>query len=693
MTIDELVGRCQNAKATGESSWQVRCPAHDDQQASLSLKSGNEGRILMHCHAGCKNPDILKAWGLKWQDVMGQRDSRKREIEQTYDYNDEDGNLLFQVVRMRPKAFLQRRPDPNRPGEWLWKTTDVKRVLYRLREVLEAKAANQWILLVEGEKDVHSALDLGFCATTNSGGAGKWLRSYTETLAGAKVVLIPDNDAPGLQHMRTVARELLKVATDVRMIKLPGAKDLTDWIMSGGTAEKLAGLIEEVLSFSDTGDAMFYDRDKKEYVTKNMRGVWYGQNEGQTRQFLALSGFSGSTSKEQPVSEIVQKMHEIRHGHDVDYVGRLAGWDAGVYELGARRILVTQSPDRLLPAPGKWPVLRKLVEGMFAAQVVYFHGWMRIGMESFSLKTFRPGPAFVMAGPRESGKSLLQRMITVMYGGRSAKPYDFMIGRTPFNGDLFDGEHLVIEDAVASTTWPARRAFGAELKQITACDEQRCHAKHRQPVMLNPFWRLTISLNDEPENLMVLPPIDESIADKIILVRVHKEPMPMPANTPTEQAAFWATLTGELPHYLHWLLNTFTIPQQITGPRYGLRVFQDETLSDTLHDLSPEAQLWEMIEAELFPQSLSHREWHGTSQDLEKQLKNEGGSTREARELMSWSNACGSLLARLRKRVPDRVLYNRTNSKREWTILPPGLPGEGQVPELTQADLLPEVPT
>ena len=106
-----------------------------------------------------------------------------------------------------------------------------------------------------------------------------------------------------------------------------------------------------------------------------------------------------------------------------------------------------------------------------------------------------------------------------MLGGRAAKPTEYMSGRTPFNADLFAAEHLMIEDEYGSTDLRTRREFGARIKDITVNDVQSCHAKNRwQAISLRPFWRLSISLNDEPENLMVLPPVDESLSDKLMLL-------------------------------------------------------------------------------------------------------------------------------------------------------------------------------
>jgi len=65
-----------------------------------------------------------------------------------------------------------------------------------------------------------------------------------------------------------------------------------------------------------------------------------------------------------------------------------------------------------------------------------------------------------------------------------AKPYLFMSGQTSFNSDLFEAEHLMIEDDVASCDIRARTTFGTYIKQFTANEEVQHHAKNR-PAIVN----------------------------------------------------------------------------------------------------------------------------------------------------------------------------------------------------------------
>lgn len=151
-------------------------------------------------------------------------------IAATYDYTDEQGKLLFQLVRFEPKEFRQRQPDGK--GGWVWNLQGVYRVLYRLPQLLAA-SPERTVFLVEGEKDVHSLEALGLLATTNPMGAGKWEPVYSEWLSGRRVVILPDNDEAGEHHAGLVARALIGVAAAVFVVRLPGlpAKgDVSDWL-------------------------------------------------------------------------------------------------------------------------------------------------------------------------------------------------------------------------------------------------------------------------------------------------------------------------------------------------------------------------------------------------------------------------------------------------------------------------------
>ena len=194
-------------------------------------------------------PDTVKA-AISWLEEKGikeksqpERSSQSRKIEATYDYVDEHGDLVYQVVRFSDKAFRQRRPEGD---GWSWSVKGVKQLPYRLPDMLGRPDAT--VLIVEGEKDADRLAAMGLVATCNSGGAGKWPASLTPYFEGRKVVILPDNDDAGENHAQQVAERLCHVADSVRIVRLPGLPnkgDASDWVNNGGTKAELVSLCKQ----------------------------------------------------------------------------------------------------------------------------------------------------------------------------------------------------------------------------------------------------------------------------------------------------------------------------------------------------------------------------------------------------------------------------------------------------------------
>jgi CHC2-type zinc finger protein len=189
----------------------------------------------------------------------------KRIVVERFDYHDAQGAVVYQSERVEfrnpdgsyvlkdgkhEKKFLLRRPDPDRPGEWISGPgcmAGVPRVPYRLPELLEALAHGRRVVIVEGERKADLLWKWGIPATCNSEGHGSvkhWADHAKYFKAGDQIIALPDNDQPGRDHASAVAANLTERGATVRVLDLPGLGpkgDIVDWAAegrNGGTASR-----------------------------------------------------------------------------------------------------------------------------------------------------------------------------------------------------------------------------------------------------------------------------------------------------------------------------------------------------------------------------------------------------------------------------------------------------------------------
>jgi hypothetical protein len=252
VTLRELLARFEHPTRSADQ-WQVRCPAHDDRHASLTIGEGRDGRLLLHCKAGCVLEAILAPLGLAPRDLFPTtRATPKKRVVAIYDYENADGVLAYQIVRYEPKDFRQRRPTGD--GKWIWKMDGVERVLYHLPQLSDEPIA----YVVEGEKDADRLRAIALPGTTAPGGAGKWHSAYVEQLLAAgvtHVVILPDNDDPGRDHAVAIATSCHAAGLIVKIVALPGVPlkgDLSDFLDAGHTRDELTTLVKQSPRYPET---------------------------------------------------------------------------------------------------------------------------------------------------------------------------------------------------------------------------------------------------------------------------------------------------------------------------------------------------------------------------------------------------------------------------------------------------------
>lgn len=439
----QLLDHVSGPNASGE--YMAKCPCHDDKTASLSVgvkRENGQDRIIFDCHAGCDGKDILRALNVKTYQLYdpererGQRadppkgaprqqkktdtlpdgtrvntvpkkDEPKEEgprwdlsrPAKVYSYTDAQGHEVFQVCRFeqewhgkRVKTFRQRRYAPNEPkagaAGWVWSVPEGIRdnTLYRMPEIMKAKAEGRTIFLVEGEKDVETLLRLGYAATCNPGGAGKWREGYTQILTGADVVILPDNDPEnkedpekgrtGQRHAWAVATALHGKAQRVRVVdltqcyaQLPKKGDISDMVAAMGDQAGMDALMRVLAQTAD------FDPDAPQYWLSPMEqaAILYNEVKGYGVADGCLVQYQqGGGTK--PLSDFVALMRTelIRdNGVDRSLSFVLDGWQRDGHPL-PRVTISAEELDRMGWVTGKWGTHASVTPGSTnGAKVAY----------------------------------------------------------------------------------------------------------------------------------------------------------------------------------------------------------------------------------------------------------------------------------------------------------------------------------
>lgn len=216
------------------NTWMAHCPKpeHPDKNPSLKIDPDKKRYFCFGCR-----------WKGVFYNQKKERTTGQRKVVSTFDYQKEDGSLLFQVVRYEPKDFQARRFNGN--GEWIYNIKGVELIPYRLPQLWKGENP---VFIVEGEKHVDRLIEMGLTATTNPFGAGKWRESYNRFFKDREIIILPDNDSPGKEHCARVAGALSGHAKSIKVFELPGLPekgDILDWLKQGGTKEQLLELIEK----------------------------------------------------------------------------------------------------------------------------------------------------------------------------------------------------------------------------------------------------------------------------------------------------------------------------------------------------------------------------------------------------------------------------------------------------------------
>jgi len=368
----------------------------------------------------------------------------ERKIEKIYDYEDEAGITIHQKIRFFPKDFIQRRPDPANPGDWIYSLEGIDPILYRIAEW----SASPWVILVEGEKDADALAAMDLPVTTTTEGAGKWRDTYTESIRGKDLIILPDNDKPGRDHANLVSAKVQGAAKSIKVVSLPNLPtkgDVSDWIAAGGTKAELLRIIAEAAPWEPKAaepepiepvdPAPAADGAKAEISALDVEIM-------NTNRSFALVIAGNRCAVQQHITSPMGDA-DVRYLRPADFKSFYASQNIWIKSDSGNRIVnvaaewlkhplarrydgIGFDPSRqnlpkswfnlfrgfaIKPAEGDWSMMRRHILEVICAgnndHFDYLINWMaRICQDPGEARTKRPGVAVVLKGGQGSGKGI-----------------------------------------------------------------------------------------------------------------------------------------------------------------------------------------------------------------------------------------------------------------------------------------------
>jgi putative DNA primase/helicase len=574
---------------------------------------------------------------VRWRELEGGGTNKparqQKSVSATYDYQSGEGELLYQVVRYDPKDFRQRRPDGR--GDWIRNLDGVQRVLYRLPE-LNGADTEAWVFAVEGEKDVDRLWAEGLVATCNVGGAGKWTEEYSEILRGRRVCIIADKDEPGRKHAQAVAASLTGIAADVRVIECPGgaAKDASDFLSAGGTADQLIALAEAAPSWTPPNGGTA--RASKPHVldprdpgasARLIVGDLYAHADGQTlwysdqfyrwtkpgyvaveeiairstsrlwlEQQLRPKGKSVQpfAPKTNDVTELVAALREVNH---ID--ANPPVWLPGQTGPDPSKIIVARNAMLHLKPDGNPVVIGNPTPRFFSVNTLDFDyvpdaaapvEWLKFlgtiwpdDQEAIgTLQEFcgyvltadtKQQKALMLVGPKRAGKSTIARILTRLVGvNNTCNPTLAGMG-TNFGMWALMGKLLAVVGDARLSGRTDQAIVTERILSLTGEDAITVDRKNLQPVTVRLRARLLLITNELPK----LADASGALASRFIILTLRE------SFFDREDIELEAKLTAELPGILLWAIAGW---QRLQQRGHFVQPASSESSLEELNDLA-----------------------------------------------------------------------------------------------------------
>ena len=311
------------------------------------------------------------------------------------------------------------------------------------------------------------------------------------------------------------------------------------------------------------------------FFQKGPDGVWRRTSASMITSLLKNRGYSSKLTKGATCSLLDKALCAINTDRRVDGAAPFLYNKGDTWEYNGAKLLNTATA-KIMPAADaamdwgvNFPRVARVLDNVFADEIYKdtFLAWFKRFYESAEKGELALGQALALVGPVHSYKSfLIERIISTSMGCYADLSPMAAGENNGFTADVFKSAIAVVDDSKGASSEEKRRRYSSLIKKLAAHGKHLYHEKFLTPVMVEWKGRVIMGLNDDPVSIKLLPDLDISNEDKLIVLQMKA----WVDHPPTDY--FEGIEFQELPHFLAWL-KRFIIPECIksTNSRYGIR--------------------------------------------------------------------------------------------------------------------------
>lgn len=270
---------------------------------------------------------------------------------------------------------------------------------------------------------------------------------------------------------------------------------------------------------------------------------------------------------------------------------------------------------------GKWgenfPYIAGWAESMFGKeQLPWELSWLAYAYQNARKGTPKKGHCHILVGPSNCGKTMWNtKLLPGLFGGHM-KCSEYLVGKTDFNDHLFECGFWTVDDE-AGSTGDSHVQFSSKIKEFVANDTFVVNAKFRKSGRV--FWcgRVGITLNNDPVSMRMLPDLDMSTKDKLMIFSCNK--------FSGFYEGWLEKMLKELPHFASYIAN-YKIPKEHKEFRFGVKSYLAPIIEGITQADGRYAHIVELLEIFKESQIDAGEEWVGTCSELLKHLSKVAGN-------------------------------------------------------------------